>query len=62
MTEREKPWTQDEIDEDMFSADDPDDCDCVEADEDILTGRVQCFRCGRVWYADGETINKEDGQ
>ncbi len=26
------------------------DCECIEAEEDILTGRVECFACGRVWY------------
>lgn len=35
---------------DEFDDDDPADCDCIEADEDILTGRVECFVCGRVWY------------
>ena len=47
---RREKWTQEEIDADMFRRDDPDDCECIEAEEDILTGRVECFRCGRVWY------------
>lgn len=49
MSERE--WTQDEIDDDVFRCEDlPDDCDCLEAEEDILIGRFHCFRCGRIWY------------
>lgn len=49
MAERE--WTQEEIDVDVFSCDDPaNDCDCADVEPDILTGRVECFRCGRVWY------------
>lgn len=45
-----REWTQEEIDEDMFRCDEIDECDCDQAIEDILTGRVECFRCGRVWY------------
>ena len=48
MTDRE--WTQEEIDEDVFRCDDPDDCDCEHAVEDILIGRFECFACGRTWY------------
>jgi hypothetical protein len=47
----DREWTQDEIDEDVFRCEDMDDCDCLDAQEDILTGRVECFSCGRVWYA-----------
>lgn len=46
----EREWTQDEIDCDVFGCADPDDCDCDQAVEDILTGRVECFACGRFWY------------
>lgn len=48
MADRE--WTQEEIDAEIFRCDDPEDCDCVDAEEDILTGRVECFRCGHFWY------------
>lgn len=48
MIDRE--WTQEEIDEDVFRCDDPDDCDCVEAEYDILIGRYECWVCGRTWY------------
>jgi hypothetical protein len=50
MADRERAWTQEEIDEDVSRCDDLDDCDCIEAEEDILTGRVECPCCGRVWY------------
>lgn len=46
----DRKLTQEEIDEDVFRCDDPEDCDCIEAEEDILVGRFECFRCGRVWY------------
>lgn len=48
--ERVREWTQEEIDEDVFRCTEPDDCDCDQAVEDILTGRVECYVCGRIWY------------
>lgn len=48
MPDRE--WTQEEIDAEMFQCNDSDDCDCIDAEYDILTGRVECSQCGRVWY------------
>jgi hypothetical protein len=50
MMDDPREWTQEEIDNDMFWCDDADDCDCLDAEEDILTGRVECFVCGRIWY------------
>lgn len=45
------PWDQEDIDNDMFRCDDPeDDCDCQYADVDILEGRGHCPMCGRTWY------------
>ncbi len=46
----EREWTQEEIDADVFRCEDYDDCECIEAVEDILTGRVECWICGRFWY------------
>lgn len=37
--------------EEVFVDEDENDCDCIDAEEDILTGRVECFRCGRTWYS-----------
>lgn len=48
MSDRE--WTQDEIDADVFRCEDPDDCDCVDAEYDFLIGRYECWVCGRTWY------------
>jgi hypothetical protein len=46
----DREWTQEEIDAEMFLCDDPEDCDCLDAVEDILIGRFECYRCGRFWY------------
>lgn len=55
----EHEWTQDEIDEDMFRADDPAECDCVHADYDLLEGRAHCPMCGRTWYLTGDQLRRE---
>lgn len=34
-------------------------CDCEDAEVDILTGRAHCYSCGRVWWLDGEQIKRE---
>lgn len=48
---RPKPLpTQEEIDEIFYCDDDASDCDCDQAVEDILTGRVDCYVCGNFWY------------
>jgi hypothetical protein len=48
MPDRE--WTQEEIDDDFFCEGLEDDCDCIDADYDILEGRYVCFNCGNIWY------------
>jgi hypothetical protein len=36
-----------------------DDCDCMEADVDILTGRAHCLRCGNAWWLTSEALKRE---
>ena len=57
MTER--AWTQDDIDEDMFRYDDPEDCDCQFADIDIFVGRAHCPMCGATWYLTDDELRAE---
>jgi hypothetical protein len=54
-------WTQEEIDEDVFRCDKPDDCDCVDADMDLLEGRAHCHICGRSWYLTKDELLAELG-
>ena len=52
------PWTQDEIDDELF-CDEADDCDCVHADIDVLEGRGHCPMCGRSWYLTTDELRAE---
>lgn len=55
----DREWTQDEIDEEMAQSDDPEDCDCVHADYDLLEGRAHCPMCGRSWYLTDDELRAE---
>jgi hypothetical protein len=57
MEERE--WTQEDIDDEVASYSDSEDCDCIEYDVDILEGRAHCFVCGRSWYLTGDQLRAE---
>ncbi len=46
--------------DDGWGDDEPDDCDCVDYDEDILTGRCICNCCGRFWYRIDNTAITDD--
>jgi hypothetical protein len=37
--------------------DDADGCDHEDADQDILTGRTHCHRCGHAWWMTSDEIN-----
>lgn len=52
-------WTQEDIDNDVFRCEVPDDCDCQFADVDILEGRGHCPICGRTWYLTGDELRAE---
>ncbi len=51
--------TQDDIDNEMFRYEEPDDCDCQFADVDILEGRGHCPECGRTWYLTADEMRAE---
>lgn len=55
-------WTQEDIDDEMFCDEDPDDCDCVYADIDLLEGRGHCPCCGRTWYLSTAELLSELGR
>jgi hypothetical protein len=44
--------------EDYFGEDIEDDCDCMEADLDILTGIERCVLCGRTRWLNGEEFSQ----
>lgn len=37
----------------------PEPCDCVDYDVDILTGRAHCYCCGRAWWLTSEELARE---
>jgi hypothetical protein len=46
-------------DADQFPDGEPDECDHLEYEVDLLTGRAECDHCPHTWHLTDEQLNQE---